>query len=373
MTEQHSDSTEFDSNSQKQRRRMTPGRALAASADGFMALDSDRRITLFNRALSRLVGTSQQDAIGRHCFELLRVIDSNGVSLCDSGCPLTRGEDGTFDIEGLLATSDGHTLAVDLNFSVSCDTDGTLKTAVVNVRDAGNLRQVDHIRSVLLASISHELQTPIAIIKAYASTLSRDDAHWSPETIREKLKSIEEESDRLSALVGRLLLTSRLEAGAVSLNLMLVDLPNETRRVCKRLAELDETHEIVSSFPADFPAVMGDPEKLDTVLTNLIENALKFSPDGGTVAIEGSSSDEEVFITVSDHGVGIDTFDQERLFERFYRSGEPGQAIAPGTGLGLYICRSLVHAHGGHIWVDSKPGEGSRFTFSLPRTSDEAA
>ena len=371
MTEQHSDRPESNPDSQKQRRRMTPGRALADSADGFMALDSNRRITLFNPALERLVGTAQQDALGRHCFELLRVVDSSGVSLCEAGCPLTRGEDGTFDIEALLATSEGRPFAVDLNFSVSCDPNGALKTAVVNVRDAGNLRQVDHIRSVLLASISHELQTPISIIKAYASTLSRDDAHWSPETVRDKLKSIEEESDRLSALVGRLLYTSRLEAGAVSLNLMLVDLPSETRRVCKRLAELEETHEIASSFPADFPPVMGDPEKLDAILTNLIENALKFSPEGGTVSIEGTVGEDEVFVTVSDNGVGIDAFDQPRVFERFYRSGEPGQAIAPGTGLGLYICRSLVLAHGGSIWVDSEPGKGSRFTFSLPLTAGQ--
>jgi len=350
---------------------MSARRALASSADGFMALDGERRIVLFNPAMEKMTGVSQGDAIGRHCFEVLRVVDGTGASLCDSECPLSRCEDGTLDLEAALIKDEGRLVAVDLNFSVSCDSAGALKAAVVNVRDSSSLHQADHIRSVLLDSISHELQTPIAIIKAYASTLSRPDANWSTETIREKLKSIEEESDRLSALVGRLLFTSRLEAGAVSLNLMWVDLPSEAKRVCTRLAELDETHEIVSSFPAEFPAVMSDPEKLDTILTNLIENAFKFSPDGGTVTIEGAVGQNEVYVTVSDHGVGIDASDQERLFSRFYRAGEPGQAIAPGTGLGLYICRSLVLAHGGRIWVESTPGEGSHFTFSLPRISNE--
>jgi len=371
VAEIRTDDTQDNTRLPEQRRRLTAGRALAASADGFMALDSERRITLFNPALERLTGIPQQDALGRQCHEVLRLEDGNGESLCHQACPLSQEKGGAFDIEAMLATRDGHQLAVDLNFSVSCDSHGKLKMAVVNVRDASNLHQADHIRSVLLASISHELQTPIAIIKAYASTLSRADANWSVEVVREKLRSIEEESDRLSALVSRLLFTSRLEAGAVSLNLMLVDLPNEANRVCKRLAEVDETHQLVSSFPADFPPVMGDPEKLDAVLTNLIENALKFSPDGGTVAIEGAMSDKEVFITVSDTGVGISPFDQERLFDRFYRAGEPGQSITPGTGLGLYICRSLVQAHGGRIWVSSEPGVGSQFTFSLPQTAEE--
>ena len=345
--------------------------ALSASADGLMGIDAGGRIRIFNRALQDLAGISREDAVGRSCSSVLTIEDGSGTRLCESACPIGKGQSGAFDVEGELTTADGRKVAVDLNFAVSCDEAGKLKTAVVNVRDASKLHQTDRVRSALLTSISHELQTPISIIKAYASTLARADANWSEETVREKLKAIEEESDRLSALVSRFLYTSRLEAGAVSLNLMIVDLAQEAQRVARRLAEVDETHEILASFPPDFPPVTGDPERLDTVLTNLIENALKFSPRGGTVTVEASMSDDEVYVTVGDQGIGISQHDQEHVFERFYRSTNPPTSFPPGTGPGLYICRTLVRAHGGRIWVQSDPGQGSLFTFCLPRARED--
>ena len=341
------------------------------SADGFLAVDHQRRITVFNPALERLTGISRDEALGRTCCDVLHVFDSYDNSICDGACPLLLGESGAFDLEGTIATAEGHKLGVDLNFSVQRSPSGKLRRAVVNVRDASKLQQVNHIRSVLLALVSHELQTPISIIKAYASTLARADAKWSEEVVREKLGAIEEESDRLSRLVSRLLYTTRLEAGAVSLNSMLLDLPKESQRVAKRLAELDETHELQVSFPGDFPPVMGDPEKINEVLTNLIENAMKFSPQGGTITIEGNVTDDEVQVSVGDQGIGISGNEQARIFERFYRVSESGTGTVPGTGLGLHICRILIQAHGGRIWVESQPGEGSRFTFTLPIMREE--
>jgi PAS domain S-box-containing protein len=344
---------------------------IAASADGLLALDSRLRILVFNPALEELTGFDAADVVGRPCGDVLHPTDRDGASLCETVCPAARGIRGTYDVEATVATADGRTVPVDLHFSVQTSRRDRPRFTVINVRDASLLHQIDHVRSVLVASISHELQTPISIIKAYASTLARSDAHWSEETVREKLLAIEEESDRLSGLVGRLLYTSRLEAGAISLELMVVDLPTEVQRVATRMAERDTTHEILASFPPDFPPVMADHEKLDEVLTNLIENAFKFSPGGGTVTVEGEVVGDEVRITVADEGIGLAERDQERIFERFYRASEQGTAMPPGTGLGLYICRNLVRAHGGRIWVKSKPGKGSRFTFTLPRATEE--
>lgn len=355
-------------------RKTTPlscERTIEASADGILALDGRLCIRVFNPALEELTGLSAADVLGRPCREVLRPTDRDGVPLCDTACPLAKGMRGTFDIEGTLATADGRNVPVDFHFSVRMSRRDRPRLVVVNVRDASLLHQIDHVRSVLVASVSHELQTPISIIKAYASTLARSDAHWSEETIREKLLAIEEESDRLSGLVGRLLYTSRLEAGAIALNLMVVDLPTEVQRVATRMAERDITHEILASFPSDFPPVMADHEKLDEVLANLIENAFKFSPGGGTVTVEGEVVGDEVRITVADQGIGLSERDRERVFDRFYRAGDQGTATPPGTGLGLYICRSLVRAHGGRIWVKSKHGKGSRFTFTLPRAVEE--
>ncbi len=347
------------------------GTVVSLSADGIMALDADRAIRVFNPAMERLTGLTRDRVLGRPCRDVLRMLDGNGASLCETQCPLNRDECGAVDVEGAIINAEGQKVAVDLNYSIACSRSGALKTAVINVRDLSQLHQVNHIRSVLLASVSHELQTPISIIKAYANTLARPDAKWSDEVVRAKLTAIEEESDRLSRLVTRLLYTSRLEAGAVSMNLMVIDLAKEVQRVALRLAETDETHEILVTFPGDFPPVMGDPEKIDEVLMNLIENAIKFSPQGGSVTVEGSVSDDEVLVSVGDHGVGIGARDRDRIFDLFYRATDTAASQFPGTGLGLHICRNLVHAHGGRIWVDSEPGLGSRFTFTLPIRRDD--
>lgn len=344
---------------------------IALSADGILALDNNQRICVFNPALERMTGLRSEEVLGKTCYEVLHVTDSYGNRLCKGKCPVVHGEIGTCDIEGAIINVQGQRVGVDLQFSVQRSQAGMPARTVVNVRDASKLQQVDHIRSTLLALVSHELQTPISIIKAYASTLARTDANWSDELVREKLGAIEEESDRLSRLVSRLLYTSRLEASAISLNPMLLDLANDTQRVAKRLAGVDEIHDILVNFPADFPPVMGDPEQIDEILTNLIENAMKFSPAGGTITIEGAVAVPEVHITIGDQGIGIPENELLRIFESFYRVTESGTATTQGTGLGLHICRLLVQAHGGRIWAESEPGCGSRFTFTLPIAEEE--
>ena len=351
--------------------RMSASMVVSLSADGLLGIDGQGRIVAFNPAMEQLTGISREEAMGKLCSRVLRIHDANNVRICDGACPLHQGQCGTFDIEGTITTAEGHKLGVDLHFSVQCAASGKVRRAIVNVRDASKLQQVNHIRSVLLALVSHELQTPISIIKAYANTLARADAKWSEEIIREKLGAIEEESDRLSRLVSRLLYTTRLEANAVSLNLMLIDLKEESQRMAKRLAEMDNSHELLVHFPEGFPAVMGDPEKIDEVLTNLLENAMKFSPQGGTITVEGEVVEDEVWVSIGDEGIGISETEQSRIFERFYRVAESGTGAAPGTGLGLHICRILVQAHGGRIWVQSQPGQGSRFTFTLPVAHEE--
>jgi signal transduction histidine kinase len=221
---------------------------------------------------------------------------------------------------------------------------------------------------MLLARVSHELQTPISIIKAYASTLARRDAHWDEKTFRDKLQAIEEESDRLSGMVSKLLYTSRLEVGEFSLNKLLFDLPNQVQKVARRFAGQTRIHKIETDFPPDFPSVFADPEKIDEVLTNLIENSIKFSTQGGTITIKGEVSDNQVLVTVADEGIGIPLRDHDYVFAPFYRVEYGSAGRVKGTGLGLYICKTLIEAHGGRIWIDSELGKGTRVTFSLPYT-----
>jgi PAS domain S-box-containing protein len=339
---------------------------LESSGDGIMSIDAERHILTFNASMERLTGWKRGDAVSKHCFEVLGLRDGQGADICQTKCPVAQGAEGFVGRDGTITTRDGQKVDVAMSYSVTRSANGELLTTVTRVRDISCLRQIENLRSALLATVSHELQTPISIIKAYASTLARADAEWSQQTIRAKLRDIEEQSDHLSELVSKLLHTSQLEAGDFSVNKLLLHLPKEAQKVADRFTGLTEIHKLEVDFPAEFPPVLADPEKVEEVLTNLIENAIKFSPKGGTILIKGERSGDKVVVTVADEGIGIPLRDQERVFERFYR-GE-GSSIKPtqGIGLGLYICKTLIEAHGGRIWVDSELGRGSRFNFSLP-------
>jgi len=339
---------------------------LENSADGIMTIDPKRRILSFNASMERLTGWEKEEAVESYCFEVLRLRDSQGTNLCQTRCPIAKGIEGFSSLDGIITTKDGQKVDVDMNYSIAHSPNGALSTTVVNVWDISRLRQIEGMRSALLASVSHELQTPISIIKAYASTLARPDARWSRQTIRGKLQAIEEEGDRLSELVSKLLYSSRLEAGDLSLNKLLMNLPKEAHKLANRFAGLTKIHKVEVDFPPEFPPVLADPGEIGEVLTNLIENAMRFSPQGGTITIKGATSGNEVSVTVADEGIGIPLRDQKRIFDRFYKVEDSLARPTQGTGLGLYICKTIIEAHGGRIWVESELGKGSRFTFSLP-------
>jgi len=339
---------------------------LESSGDGIMTIDQERRILAFNASMERLTGWKKEEVVGSYCFRILMLKDGRGADICQTECPIARGAEGFTSVDGTITTKDGQKVDVGMTYSVAYSPTGDLLPTVINVRDITGLRQIENLRSALLATVSHQLQTPISIIKAYASTLARADAEWSQQTIRDKLQAIEEESDRLSELVSKLLRTSQLETGDFSLNRLLLDLAKEAHKVAKRFAGLTEIHKVEVDFPPEFPPVTADPEKIGEVLTNLIENAMKFSPKGGRITIKGETSGDRVLVTVTDEGIGIPLRDQERVFDRFYNVEDGSARLSQGTGLGLYICRMLIEAHGGGIWVESKLKKGSRFTFSLP-------
>ena len=339
---------------------------LESSADGILTLDSERRILSYNASMERLTGWKKGETIGKHCFEFLKLVDSQGADVCQTRCPITGRTDGFVYLDGMITTKDGQNVEVGMGYSVAHSPSGELLPTVVNVRDVSRLRQLERMRATLLATVSHELQTPISIIKAYASTLGRPDIQWDEQTIKDKVCAIEEESDRLSELVSKLLYTARLDSGEYSLNKLLLDLPQEARKVTKRLSEQTEIHKLEVDFPPDFPPVSADPVKIEVILTNIVDNAMKFSPQGGTITIKGESSENEVLVIVADEGIGVPLRDRDRIFDRFYRIEDDSTKSTRGTGLGLYISKTLIEAHGGQIWVEGEPGRGSRFTFSLP-------
>jgi signal transduction histidine kinase len=244
---------------------------------------------------------------------------------------------------------------------------GALQQARATADMLAEKTRLEEMQNTFVSIVSHELQTPVAIIKSYAATLAREDAVWSPETIQRVSRNIEEECDRLHRLITDLLDLSRIQAGRVAMRVGSVDLPQISSEIIDQLSPRAPRHSLRSSFPPNFPIIRGDADQLRRALFNLVQNAIKYSPDGGEVLVVGETSASRVLVRVIDRGVGIAAGDQERIFERFQRADNRLSRTTAGVGLGLFIARSIVASHGGRIWAESPgPGRGSTFTILLP-------
>ncbi len=231
-------------------------------------------------------------------------------------------------------------------------------------------RESDRLKSALLSSVSHDLRTPLAGIKAAASSLLEDDVEWSDEDRHAFAAEINAEADRLTRLVSNLLDLSRIEAGAMRPLKEWEDLAALVDRVVNRLRPHLADHPIACTVDDNLPLVDLDAVQIEQVLTNLLENAGKYAPEGSpiTVTVEAHTLDDRsrrLHLTVQDRGPGIPPSERDRIFDKFYRLSGPG-AGAAGTGMGLAIVKGLVEAHGGRVWVESAPDGGSRFVVELP-------
>ncbi|MBN1219268.1 MAG: PAS domain S-box protein [Anaerolineae bacterium] len=338
------------------------------SGDGVMIINPYRIIQTWNRALANMTGIPAESAIGRPCYEVLNLQTRQGTSVCHTACPLVNApEDGRLYAEGIHHRADGLAITLADNYSPQKNEEGFLTQIIANVRDVTRLQEAEEMKQTLLSVISHELKTPVSIIKGYAGTLAREDADWDEATLADGLAVIEEEADRLDRLITNLLEASRLQAGGFKLRLSYLDLADMARTAVENLQATTTTHTLELDFTRDFPPIRGDFERLREVLTNLIGNAIKYSPDGGLIKIGGMlGKNNTVRVYVSDEGIGISPADQERIFERLYRVDNRLARQTPGTGLGLYLVKAVVEAHGGRVWVDSTPGQGSTFWVELP-------
>ncbi len=344
------------------------------SADGVMILDADRKIRVFNRALAEMTGRPAEQAIGQPCHEVLRLRNQQGVDVCQTQCPLLHragpqepDASEKLYVEGDVTRPDGTVTSVGISYSPLYDAEGHLLNVIANVHDITRFRQAEELKSTFISVISHELKTPVSLIKGYAGTLRREDAQWDEETIRESLAIIEEEADRLDRLITNLLNASRIQAGGLRLEWSDVDLPRLAQKVVDRLCVQTDAHDFQIAFPPDFPTIQGDYERLEEVLNNLISNAIKYSPEGGTVWVGGWATPDQVTVYVADQGIGIPAREQANLFQRFYRVDSSLRRRTQGAGLGLFLSRAIIEAHGGRIWVESEEGQGARFMFTLPR------
>ena len=237
------------------------------------------------------------------------------------------------------------------------------------------LHELNRLRSQLVANVSHELRTPLGLIKVFCTTLLREDIAFDDETRQEFLHDIEKETERLEQIVENLLDTSRMREGQLRLHKE----PTDVTQLLRSLVSATQFQRIPHHLTLDLPAhpliAHIDRKRVEQVLLNLLSNAIKYSPGGGSITVQGRGDPSQILIWIRDKGLGIPTQDLERVFERFYRiESEATQSIS-GVGLGLAVCRGIVEAHGGQIWVESKLGQGSTFYFTLPTgdTNSDAA
>lgn len=224
-------------------------------------------------------------------------------------------------------------------------------------------KELDRMRASLIATVSHELRTPLAAIKGYATTLLAEDVEWQPEAQKRFLQIISEETDRLTDMVNDILDLSRLESGALRLQMRPCDFHSLLQETLRRLPI--PAQQVHLSLPGALPPLLADPLRVQTILRNLLENAWKYGGEAVEIWIEAQAREKDLLVRIRDNGPGIRPEERERIFEPFYRAQESAAKTPGGAGLGLAICQGLVQAHGGQLWLEAQP-RGAAFAFTLP-------
>jgi PAS domain S-box-containing protein len=337
-------------------RRGRAARALEAVGDGVVLVDREGVVRLWNRAAETITGVAAAEVVGRPVAEVVHRWDEISPRI-----PVAGGPGEPVRAETVPVEFGGRELWI------SGSGVGFEEGIVYAFRDLTEERALEELKADFVATVSHELRTPLAAIYGAAQTIRRTDVEID-ETIREQLLGvIASEADRLGAIVSDLLVAGRLDADQLPIAVERVD-PVELASSVVEAARthLPETIALELEVADGVPGVVADPGQLRQVLVNLVDNAIKYSPEGGPVALAISNGSGAVRFAVRDSGLGIPASEHRRIFEKFYRL-DPGMTRGiGGTGLGLYICRELVRRMDGKIWVESSVGKGSTFVVELP-------
>ena len=329
---------------------------LSNIADGIVAVDREGKVVLWNAAAERITGVPAEEALGRTPSEVLqRELESPGDAPAGERLvSIRRG---------------GEEIWLSLTEAVMRDPAGAIAGRIFAFRDISAERVVEEMKSEFVSNVSRELRSPLTSIYGFAETLMRDDVLFGEGERKTFLGYIASEAGRLTAIVDRLLAVARLDSGDLQVQLAPTDvrgIVSEVVAVAKQSLGGDG-HDFVVDLPPEPLVVHADRDKLRQIVTDLVENAVKYSPDGGTVTVAARSRDETVEVSVVDEGIGIPESEQSRIFAKFYRAEGGGRDVGSGgSGLGLFIAKELLAAMRGRIWVRSREGEGASFVFALP-------
>ncbi|PSR22311.1 MAG: phosphate regulon sensor histidine kinase PhoR [Sulfobacillus acidophilus] len=336
---------------------------LTSMANGIIILNHGLTITLINRAALQMFRVQESSVTGRHLLEVIR-----DVRIDDAVHRVTRAQ-GTETVH--WSPPDSEAVVVEVTIASLPEPLGGLGAVMVS-RDVSLQSQLDRMRQDFVANVSHELQTPLTIIRGFTETLMEEDIDQESRTRFTRL--IHEEANRMSRLVDDLLTLSRMEHHSLPFAVEGVDLlvlvESLVSRLAPRVQEAGLT--MVCQMPAGLPLVLGDADRLQEVFLNLIQNAIQYTPAGGTITVSAQTDDsgQWVGVSVEDTGIGIPSQDVPRIFERFYRVDKARSRASGGTGLGLAIVKHIIELHRGRIEVNSEVGQGTRFTVWLSREQE---
>lgn len=330
-------------------------------ADGLLVVDNDGRIVRINQVAQAMFGLAESESIGTRVTERIR----------DPVIPTLLEEAAHRQgiVTGKLEMQKPSKKLLAIHVAPLSDQEGEpVGFTLVLVSDVTALAELGELKSEYVSLVSHELRTPLTSIKGFASTLrAAGPQGFDAQTQEEFLGIIESESDRVLRMINNLLNISKIEAGkALELELSSVDICQVVDTVVTRQRSQTDRHQFRVDCPDHLSPVTADADKLDEILTNLINNAIKYSPEGGEIGIEVKDEGDHLLFGVSDQGIGMSQEQMGKLFQRFQRVVD-AQAGISGTGLGLYLVKGFVEAHGGKIWAESEQGKGSTFKFVLPK------
>ncbi|MGH3072561.1 MAG: GAF domain-containing protein [Gaiellaceae bacterium] len=339
------------------------GQAILANvADGIVAVDREGSVVLWNPAAERVTGVPQSEALGRTPLEVLgRSLDADeGVRGGSRLLPIRRG---------------GEEVWLSLSEAVMTDPAGAVAGRIYAFRDISAERSVEQMKSDFVSTVSHELRTPLTSIYGFAETLLRQDVLFGEEERAIFLRYIASESERLTAIVDRLLSVAQLDTGDMAVQIAETDVGAVVSEAVRSAEGADDGngHRFVVDLDDGPLAAEADRDKLGQVLAHLLDNAIRYSPAGGTVTVAARRREDGVEVIVEDEGVGIPLAEQERIFRKFYRgdSASSGAVGVGAAGLGLFLAEGLVTAMGGRIRVDSSEGKGSTFVLELRAAESE--
>ena len=334
--------------------------------EGVWVLDADGRTTFVNPRLAEMLGYTPEEMRGRSLFDFTD--EEHRAHAASSMERLRQG--GVDRLDCRFLRKDGSELWALFSARPLFDAEGHYNGALALVIDITARKHGEQLREEYVSLISHDLRNPLTVITGVADWLRLQFARKGDPQAAHSCESIVKSARRMNAMIQDLVDVARLEAGRLEMHKAPLDLAALVREIIERVGTVGERARLHLEAPPSLPTVHADPERLERALVNLITNALKYSPSDRPVVVRLAPQERSVVISVADQGEGIPPEEQGLIFERFYRSRARGKA--EGLGLGLYIARLIVEAHGGRIWVESQPGRGSTFSFSLPLEGREA-